>query len=449
MQNRNELGFLVPSRYYSSDYPSPPKTTVPAPGQNITQRETMGSSLHSSSEETRMPSPRTGLNLFTIPLEIRLRIYNYVLLDHPLFHAHLAPHPRRWSLDPSWGLKTEKFYMSMVRDSLPSETLEVSICTCTIVTKASRDNASDSPHIESKKFTCTPTSRIPLGNQGKIPTALLLSCRRVYDETRYLPFHTNEFAFISCFWTGIYAARQFTRGLATWQRSQVRRVGVEVLGRDLWIGGLEAASGEESRTGERRQEEVRRKGLGEWRELCALWGEVWIVKLTIKGSLRVNLRQIDPGEPSSSAAPEGATTSASASASASASSRPPLSPYPIFLSPSADAVPANKKCILDVGSDWVLHGLLALDSLRYLELEMGDADVSREEKLVFCADLEALLNTGKKKKGSQTDGGWSGDVRVVLLERSEVSVRGKEGPNGCNFARFGGEPGDEIVWRSY
>ncbi|EKD16858.1 hypothetical protein MBM_05327 [Drepanopeziza brunnea f. sp. 'multigermtubi' MB_m1] len=107
-------------------------------------------------------------------------------------------------------------------------------------------------------------------------------------------------------------------------KPDVRRVGVEVLRRDLWIGGLEAISGEESRTGERREGEARRKGLGEWRELCALWGGMWIVNLTIKGSLRVKLLQTDPGEPSSSAAPEGATTSASASASASASPQPPL-----------------------------------------------------------------------------------------------------------------------------
>lgn len=49
-----------------------------------------------------------------------------------------------------------------------------------------------------------------------------------------LPWERNTFKFIDWFWSGVYAARQFTGRLQPWQSERMRWVGVEVLGRDLW-----------------------------------------------------------------------------------------------------------------------------------------------------------------------------------------------------------------------
>lgn len=200
--------------------------------------------------------------------------------------------------------------------------------------------------------------------QGRIPTELLLSCKQIFEETRLVPWHANTFAFVNWFWSGVYAARQFTRGLEDWQSAEIRNTTIEILGRDLWIGGMESSTG-----GFGGKEG---KGVGEWRELCAMWSGVRDLRLGIKGSLMVD----------------------------------------------SDC---EKVCILDVERDWVAHGLCRMTSLRWLEVELEDEDISRETKLAFCVELQSVLG-----------------AKVVFVEK----VR-KEEPK---LVYYGGEPGDEHVW---
>ncbi len=74
--------------------------------------------------------------------------------------------------------------------------------------------------------------------QGKLPTALLISCAQIYEEARALPWEVNDFRFVNWFWSGVHVARSFMRGLESWQVQRMRYVGVEVLGRELWVDGL-------------------------------------------------------------------------------------------------------------------------------------------------------------------------------------------------------------------
>ncbi|KAH7360177.1 hypothetical protein BKA65DRAFT_180377 [Rhexocercosporidium sp. MPI-PUGE-AT-0058] len=227
MQTRNELGFLVSSRYYSSDFKILPKTpkvssespTPTTPEQSTPLNQIMGSSQSSPS----LPEGRSnnnGPNLLTIPLEIRLHIYHYVLLTHPIHHAHLAP------LTPApnfSGLNTEEFHTTMIRSS-SAPAKEIEITTRTLLTSLPHpksDSESQQSYISAPLLS---PSQHPQRIQGKIPTALLTASKQIYAETSHLPWYTNTFSFINWFWSGVYAARSFTRGLPEWQRDAVRCV---------------------------------------------------------------------------------------------------------------------------------------------------------------------------------------------------------------------------------
>jgi hypothetical protein len=56
-----------------------------------------------------------------------------------------------------------------------------------------------------------------------------------------------------------------------------------------------------------------------------------------------------------------------------------------------------------------------MKSLRCIEIEIEDRNISRDTKLSFCKLLRKLLN----KRGDRSDN-WSGDVKVVFVERVRV-----------------------------
>ena len=201
--------------------------------------------------------------------------------------------------------------------------------------------------------------------QGKIPTSVLTSCKQIHDESRLIPFHKNTFAFVNWFWSGVYASRQFTRGLQTWQSEALRWSSVEVLGRDLWVGALSAGPG----TGE---DVVK----GEWWDLCSMWRGVWGLRMAIKGS---TTQRADG--------------------------------WSSVLSTLAASEEAPKdKSLLNTELGWVQDGLLCLKQLRWIEIEIEDVSVDRDRKLKFCQDLGKLM----------------GEVKVVLVERVRVEVPEKE-----------------------
>ncbi|KAK0101295.1 hypothetical protein ONS95_006472 [Cadophora gregata] len=422
MEARNELGFLVSGRYYSSDFDvaskrtelRPQPTTVSPLVVSTVPSDSMGSSQssHKQSKERRSNGP----NLLDIPLEIRLHIYHYVLLSHPIHHAHLAP----LTPQPDFsGLNTAEFHTTMIRSNDSSSTPKELITRSLITHSSSLSNpttTSEPPTSSQPKnsYTSTllasspyPTPRI----QGRIPTALLASNKQIFAETSHLPWHRNTFSFINWFWSGIYAARQFSSNLPAWQRESIRNVAVEVLGKDLWVGGMERRSpgvtgtgsgdGDVKGTGLSGKQE---RGVGEWRELCGLWGGVRNLKLTIKGGLFVDAGVAGTLTSESSGQPEG------------------------------------KISILNTDCEWVSHGLQELSSLRTLELEIEDTDVPSETKMAFCASLEQYLNNASRRSG-RTDS-CAGDIRVVLVEKTKVVQDCKKD----KFVYYGGEPGDESVW---
>jgi hypothetical protein len=89
--------------------------------------------------------------------------------------------------------------------------------------------------------------------------------------------------------------------------------------------------------------------------------------------------------------------------------------------------------VLDVQLEWVVDGLSRMRSLRWIELEIEDADVSRDDKLAFCAELEAVLT---QMRGE--DDGWVDGVKVVFVEPLPEVVEVVEEEKW-----YVGEPGDD------
>jgi hypothetical protein len=145
-------------------------------------------------------------------------------------------------------MNTEEFHTTMLQPSPSSHPL-TSTQKSTIRTLIPSSSAPSSSAPSSQTLNAlNPTSASSLSShhkpiQGKIPTALLLTCKQVFDETRLLPWERNTFTFTNWFWSGVYAARQFARGLRPWQRAAVRWVGVEVLARDLRAHGMREMGG--------------------------------------------------------------------------------------------------------------------------------------------------------------------------------------------------------------
>lgn len=117
------------------------------------------------------PAPPT---LLTLPLELRLQIYTHLLALHPL----------------------------------PTSPLPA-----------------DYPSPSSRSYFLAPIIHLPLLSPGTttttcplchLPTALLLTSRQLYLESRLLPFQTNEFSFVTWFSSGLSAARAVLAGWVAW-----------------------------------------------------------------------------------------------------------------------------------------------------------------------------------------------------------------------------------------
>jgi hypothetical protein len=390
------------------------------------------SSIQSELSSTATVTEKSISTFLAIPLEIRLQIYGYVLQSHPIHHAHLAPSSAPTSFS---RMNTEEFYTTMLRPnglSLPSmtvlNTVPVSASNATstvpvgerigtrhtLISISISPDASFSVHeqlLPASASGGTGRGRGRGGMQGKIPTGLLASCSQIYHEAYLLPWEKNKFTFVNWFWSGVYAARQFTRSLPRWQSESIRLVGVEVLRRDLWVGEL---GGGASSTGGFGGKEG--KGVTDWCELCGLWSGVWRLKLAIKGSIVIEKAK---------AAPLSATT-----------------PIPQSVSdPSPDDIISNgvgkgkqstaqeDTTILDVDRQWISHGLSSLRNLRTIEIEIEDEDVPRARKIAFCAELSRFL-TG---------------VQVIFVEEFAIK-REREEVSNRDFVWYGGEPGDDNIW---
>jgi hypothetical protein len=373
---KKPTGARDPTNFGLPSYPAPQI-------QNPTPPPTHPVEIWTPMEQSR-PSPKRSA-LLTIPREIRLQIYEFVLLSHPIYHTHLSP--------LNDADKDDNFHKNMLISqgfSFPDLSSDAQI------TSISDSNSRDQG--QEIRTSCRVKAKRGVKIQAKIPTGLLSSCRQIHYEVCLLPFQRSHFAFMNWMRSGVYVARNFTRRLRPWQSDAMRWTSVEVQAKDLWTGGWNIG-----------------KGIGEWKELCELWCGVWGLRLRIKG--RVALEQARDANHT-------ARESLEDTENADRSSQEDI------VKKNAETTKLNG--VLDVGTDWVVNGLLTMESLKWVELEIEDEHVERDVKLVFCWDLEAALNN----MGNKVDR-CDGEAKVVFVERIAEEVPREK------FVWYGGQPGDD------
>jgi len=321
----------------------------------------------------------TMLTFLDLPLEVRLQIYRNIIEANPISNQHLAMRSKdqeiRQDYMRSLGQTTPR---SLVIQRQVSANEAIGIC---ILTPMSQPQ------------------RLSNNHGGKIPTSFLTSCTQVCQECRALPWELNQFTFINWFWSGIYAAQQFSRSLTSWQLGSLRYVGIEVLTRDLRGGDTTKMYGERSK------EEAASKS--EWEELCASWQGVWGLRLAVKGCSKNKM-----------------TTN---SDSSELYIRPEERVYAGMLTKIGTVV--EDRGVLDINASWIRRGLCEMKSLKWVEIEIEDEGVPRGKKLQFCKKLADVL-------GVRQDG----RVKVILVEMVEPTPI----PNK-DLKWIGGPPGDDSI----
>ncbi|KAH7181816.1 hypothetical protein DER46DRAFT_65318 [Fusarium sp. MPI-SDFR-AT-0072] len=237
------------------------------------------------------------LTFLSLPLEIRLHIYHWLHLMCPVRHAQLAP-----------------WYPTPVHCQYILQTVDTD--TSSKADKANRDEQKDLGLLS------------PYRPLSGLPTSLLRTNRQIYSEARLLPFTQNEFVFVNWFASGLWAARAFTRALAPWQRGSLRYVRLEVLARDVVVGGA---------------------GREEWRALCTEWAS------GVRG-LRMKMVL-------------GASTS-------------------VVTGPAFGGGVGRRA---EAARRWVGEGLALMERLERVEMEVVAREMSGVDKLEWCETLQAEL----------------------------------------------------------
>lgn len=275
-------------------------------GRRYTSEPSTARSLEKAHPYTANPPP----TLQNLPLEIRLQIYNDVLSLHPIQHAHLTPFAT--SASQPAGPTTA---IGLLPNFLPFSSMKSTTATT----------------------TSSPSLPVETCNQNRIPTSLLLASKQVYLEARGLPWEINEWTFVNWFGSGVYAARQFIRSLAPWQRSSMRHISLTVLPRDLIAGAMNRLGGGVG--------SGIACGGGEWVDLCRYLSGLRTLRLRIKGDLGCRRE--------------------------------------------------GEEEVLGVEAGWVREGLGKLRGVRLLEVEIADCGVGREEREVWREGVEEFLNRGE------------------------------------------------------
>ncbi|KAI8724636.1 hypothetical protein NCS52_00033200 [Fusarium sp. LHS14.1] len=242
------------------------------------------------------------LTLLSLPLEIRLHIYHWLHLMSPVRHAQLAP----WYPTP-----VHCQYILRPLDHILQPA-----------------NHEAEPDGEAKGLLS------PYRPLSGLPTSLLRANSQIYHEARLIPFSQNEFVFVNWFASGLWAARAFTRALAPWQRGALRYVRLEVLARDVVVGGA---------------------GREEWRALCGEWAS------GVRG-LRMKMVL-------------GSSTATVSGPSAGGG-----------MGPRSEAA-----------RRWVGEGLGLMRKLERVEMEVVSRGMSDEAKMLWCEKLERELREGGLK----------------------------------------------------
>ncbi|KAF4818702.1 hypothetical protein CGCSCA5_v005024 [Colletotrichum siamense] len=271
--------------------------------------------------------------LLNLPYEIRLQIYGWVHAMHPIQHAQLAP----WYPTPTYS----SYFLKLVR---PDAAEDSGVKRPTAAADGVNDVDDDPRKEEARKATTADEEDKAMLSPHRplcgLPSALLRTCRQIYEETRTLPFRSNEFVFVNWFSSGLWAARAFTRGLQGWQRDEMRYTRLEMLGRDF--------------TG---------PALKEWVELCGCWA----------GGLRgLRLKILIGGgifEPTASFA---------------------------SLNNNAEAQAMDISKFPEPRPEWIEEGLRRMGKLRELEVELCVLDWDDGQKIAWCESLETILNEGRE-----------------------------------------------------
>jgi hypothetical protein len=181
-------------------------------------------------------NPHHAFAFFSLPFEIRLQIYEWIHVMHPVKETVLTP----WYPSPTHSIYCSKaIYAGDAIDASERKTL------------GEKHKPQDIPTVHAtEEKTSDSTLLCPYKPLAGMPTALLRANQQMYDEIRAIPFERNEFVYVNWFASGLWAARAFVRGLEAWQRDTMRYARLELLASDL--------SGNH---------------VDEWRELCVLWSK--------------------------------------------------------------------------------------------------------------------------------------------------------------------------------
>lgn len=282
------------------------------------------------------------LTFLSLPLEIRLQIYHWLHLMCPVRHAQLAP----WYPTPVHC----QYILQRVDPAASSED-----------TTSERDKA---PH----RGLLSPYR--PLSG---LPTGLLRTNLQIYREARIIPFKQNEFVFVNWFASGLWAARAFTRALAPWQRAALRYVRLEVLARDVVVGGA---------------------GREEWRVLCTEWAS-GVRGLRMKMVLGASMSAVTE---------------------------------PAFGGGAGRRAEAARR--------WVGEGLGLMARLERVEMEVVAREMSDAEKMEWCEVLQEELREGglervevvctekvqEKMEWIKSDVGWRSRERGATSSTADEST---------------------------
>ncbi|KAK8136846.1 hypothetical protein PG984_004786 [Apiospora sp. TS-2023a] len=282
--------------------------------------------------------------ILELPAEVRLEVYKWVHLQHPIGNKRLGPHGSR-----------------------------AYVCKRVVVVgggggggTVSEEGGSPMPNAGSLADDETPLLS-PHRPWAAVPTALLLASRQIYTEARALALEQNEFDFASLSRTlthagpGLWAARDYTLRLLPqpWQCDALRYARLEVTAWDFVISG----SG----------------GGAAWAGLCRLWSR------GLRG-LRLKVRGGGGGGGSSRkrwvvARQEGGGGGG------------------VGGGVGAVCKGQEEKVPLHV----MLAGLWLLKALRQLEVELALPSWDAEKKLSWCRRMGDALNENKGKGSSSVE----------------------------------------------
>ncbi|KAK5992891.1 hypothetical protein PT974_06314 [Cladobotryum mycophilum] len=171
----------------------------------------------SQDDDSEATETESRPRLLSLPLEIRLCIYHWLLLMNPVRHADLGP---------GYPVPVHtRYILRTVRDENRAEKVEDADPEAEACSPEAREHRGE--HRESELLLS------PDRPFAGLPTGLLRSCRQIYFEARLVPFTANESVFINWFSSGLSTAAAVTKAQRPWQRDAVRYVRLEVLARDL------------------------------------------------------------------------------------------------------------------------------------------------------------------------------------------------------------------------